>query len=143
MKSAIPHLTATLLTLATMSAPLTAAETTAKPSSDFFAYFGTGRGGLDLWNSLRAASPGEMANEQINLISDFLVRGGSLSTAVKKVFSDASPAELLEQIIEPIQFLAGQQDGGALVRQIRDRLVLHGAASSIPPADAELVFDAL
>jgi tetratricopeptide (TPR) repeat protein len=62
---------------------------------------------------------------------------------VKEVLSDASPAEILEQIIGPIEFLSGQQDGGAVVRQIKDRLVLQGAASSIPPADAELAFDAL
>jgi 6-phosphogluconolactonase len=46
MKSSLPHLTATLLALATMSAPLSAADrSAAKPSPEFLAYFGTGRGG--------------------------------------------------------------------------------------------------
>lgn len=63
--------------------------------------------------------------------------------SVRQRFVDASPAELLDEIIRPIEWLAGQQDGDALVRQIKDRLVIHGAALSIPPADAELAFDAL
>lgn len=47
MKSSIPSITATLVALASMSAPLIAAETTAKPSREFFAYFGTGRAGAN------------------------------------------------------------------------------------------------
>jgi tetratricopeptide (TPR) repeat protein len=105
--------------------------------------FGTGRGGLDLWNALRASGSGAEADDQISLIAEFLLGEGNLSNPVKQRFSDSSPAELLEQIISPIEWLAGQQDGDALVRQIKDRLVTHGAASTIPPADAELAFDAL
>jgi len=105
--------------------------------------FGTGRGGLDLWNALRTSGSGDERDDQIRLIADFLLGEGNLSSPVKERFTDASPAELLEEIISPIEWLAGQQDGDALVRQIKDRLVIHGTASSIPPADAELVFDAL
>ena len=43
MKFSIPHRTAILLALATMSASLPAAT----PAHDFFAYFGTGRGGAN------------------------------------------------------------------------------------------------
>lgn len=105
--------------------------------------FGTGRGGLELWNALRTSGSTHKRDDQIKLIADFLLSEGNLSNPVKQRFTDASPAELLEEIITPIEWLAGQQDGDALVCQIKDRLVTHGAASSIPPADAELAFDAL
>lgn len=107
------------------------------------ASFGAGRGGLELWNALRTSGFGDESEAQIKLIADFLLGEGNLSNPVKQRFTDASPAELLEEIISPIEWLAGQQDGDVLVRQIKDRLVVHGATSSIPPADAELAFDAL
>jgi hypothetical protein len=90
-----------------------------------------------------ASGPEDKSDEQIRLIAAFLLGEGNLSNPVKQRFTDARPAKLLEEIISPIEWLAGQQDGNALVRQIKDRLVVHGAASSIPPADAELAFDAL
>lgn len=105
--------------------------------------FGTGRGGLDLWNALRTLDSGDESDGQIRLIADFLLGEGNLSNPLKQRFTDASPAALLKEIISPIEWLVGQRDGDALVRQIKDRLVIHGAASSIPPADAELAFDAL
>ncbi|CAH0338612.1 hypothetical protein [Rhizobium sp. CECT 9324] len=105
--------------------------------------FGAGRGGLDLWNALRISGSGDENDGQIKLIADFLLGEGNLSNAVKQRFADASPATLLKEIIRPIEWLAGQQDGDALVRQIKDHLVIHGAESSVPPADAELAFNSL
>jgi tetratricopeptide (TPR) repeat protein len=105
--------------------------------------FGTGRGGLDLWNELRASGSGDESDDQIRSIADFLLGEGNLSNPVRQRFTNASPVELLEEIIRPVEWLAGQQDGDALVRQIKDRLVIYGTESSIAPADAELAFDAL
>ena len=105
--------------------------------------FGVGRGGLDLWNALRTSGCGDESANQIKLIAHFLLEEGNLSNPVKQYVADASPAEILKEIISPIEWLAGQQDGNAMVRQIKDRLVIHGAVSSIPPVDAELAFDAL
>jgi tetratricopeptide (TPR) repeat protein len=105
--------------------------------------FGDKQGGLDLWNALRAASAGNEIDSQISLIVDFLISEGHLSDALKHRIAAASPRELLEEIIIPIEWLAGQLDCHALERQIKDRLVVHGATLSIPPADAELAFDAL
>lgn len=105
--------------------------------------FDSGRGGLDLWNSLRAASYDPAGDEQIVSITRFLLDEGKLSVPLKQLFTEASPAELFAQVIQPIEWMAGQQDGDALVRKIKDRLVVHGAESLIAPADAELAFDAL
>lgn len=105
--------------------------------------FDSGRGGLDLWNSLRAASYDPGNDAHIESIARFLLNEGKLSAPLKLLVDEASPADFFAQIIQPIEWMAGQQDGDALVRNIKDRLVVHGAASSIAPADAELGFDAL
>lgn len=105
--------------------------------------FNSGRGGLDLWNSLRAAPYDAANDEQIASIARFLLDEDKLSMPLKLLFDQASPADLFAQVIQPIEWMAGQQDGDALVRNIKDRLVVHGAASLIAPADAELAFDAL
>lgn len=105
--------------------------------------FGVGQEGLALWNALRSSDYKGESDSQIRLIADFLLREGNLSREVKQLFKEASPSELLTNIISPIEWLAGQQDGDALVRRIKDCLVTHGAKSSIPPADSELAFDAL
>ncbi|NMN07515.1 MULTISPECIES: hypothetical protein [unclassified Novosphingobium] len=105
--------------------------------------FNNGRGGLGLWNSLRAA-PYDAANDaHIASIARFLLDEDKLSSPLKLLFNQASPADLFAQVIQPIEWMAGQQDGDALVRNIKDRLVVHGAASLIAPPDAELAFDAL
>lgn len=105
--------------------------------------FGAGREGLALWNALRTSDHSDERDSQIRLIADFLLSGGSLSKAVKQLFEEASPSELLASIISPIEWLVGHQDGDALVRRIKDCLVTHGAKLSISPADSELAFDAL
>lgn len=105
--------------------------------------FGVGREGLALWNALRTSDYRDESDSQIRLIADFLLREGNLSKPVKQLFKEASSSELLTNIISPIEWLAGHQDGDALVRRIKDCLVTHGAKSSIPPADSELAFDAL
>ena len=105
--------------------------------------FDRGQGGLDLWNSLRATSYYPAIDEHIASIVQFLLNYGKLSVPLRRLFVEASPADLFAQVIQPVEWMAGQQDGDSLVRDIKDRLVLHGVASSIAPADAELAFDAL
>ncbi len=105
--------------------------------------FDCGRAGLDLWNSLRAEAYDPANEGQVVAIARLLLDGGKLSAPLRQFIAEASPTELLEQVIRPIEWMAGQQDGDALVRTIKDRLVEHGATSSIAPADAELAFDAL
>ncbi len=105
--------------------------------------FDRGQGGLDLWNSLRATSYDPAIDEHIRSIVQFLLDCGKLSAPLRRLFVEASPADLFAQVIQPVEWMAGQQDGDSLVRDIKDLLVLHGVASSIAPADAELAFDAL
>lgn len=105
--------------------------------------FGTSRGALDVWNSLRSSIYDPTMDDQIASIAKFLLDDGKLSAPLRQVFTEASPANLFAQIITPVEWLAGQQDGDALVHEIKDRLVIHGAAESIAPADAEQAFDAL
>lgn len=105
--------------------------------------FGAGRGGLDLWNTLRASTLDADVDDKVASIATFLLNDGNLSAPVKRLFVSTSPADLFKQIIGPMEWLAGQRDGDALVREIKDRLVVHGAADLIAPSDAELAFDAL
>lgn len=105
--------------------------------------FGAGRAGIDLWNTLRAHPDEQHAKQQTRAIANFLQQSGTVSEPVKRFLAAAAPEEIVAKLIAPIEWLAGQQDGEALVRQIRDRLVVHGNASGVAPADAELVFDAL
>jgi hypothetical protein len=107
--------------------------------------FGAGRSGLARWNALRSsASRAEVeVEDQVVSIANFLLKTDGLSKPVRQFVTDASPQEILLQLIRPMEWFTGQQDGDGLARQIKDRLVTHGATSSIPPADAELAFDAL
>ncbi len=103
--------------------------------------FGAGRGGLTVWNALR--EPEQIDDEQVRKIVAFLLREGGLSKPVSDFLGTATVEEVLDQLIRPIEWLAGQADGDALVCRIKDRLVTHGAATSIAPADAELAFGPL
>lgn len=105
--------------------------------------FGSGRGGLQIWNSLRGGTAASADSEQVAALATFLLAEGSLSAPVASFFENANPSEMLSRFITPIEWLAGQQDGDALIRQIKDRLVIYGASVTVAPADAELAFDAL
>lgn len=105
--------------------------------------FGVEQGGIDAWNSLSAA-PGSAETEATaaSLVA-FLLAEGHVGKPIRDFISTASPQQILSRLITPIEWVTGQKDGTALIRQIKDRLVIHGEASGIAPADAEAAFDAL
>lgn len=105
--------------------------------------FGAGRGGLDVWNGIAAAPHAAEAGAATRDLAAFLLAEGSVDQLVLGFLARATPQQILSQLILPIEWVTGQQDGTALIQQIKDRLVVHGATAGIAPADAEAAFDAL
>jgi|GEM_PF-3505712 len=104
--------------------------------------FGAGQCGIDLWNETSAAPESPNAEAAATSLASFLLKG-TLDRPVRNFLSTASPRDILARLIVPIEWVTVQPDGKALIRHIKDRLVTHGAASGIEPADAEAAFDAL
>lgn len=117
--------------------------TTSRAGIEMGKPFGAGRGGLDVWNGIAAAPHGPGAEAAAKSLADFLLAEGSVDQPVLDFLARATPQQILSQLVVPIEWVTGQQDGTALIQQIKDRLVAHGAAAGITPADSEAAFDAL
>jgi tetratricopeptide (TPR) repeat protein len=101
--------------------------------------FGPGQAGLSLWADVRNQPLAEAA-ERVRELADFLAGTPAISPTVKAFLATATTDDVIESLIRPIEWITGQQDGTALVRRIMDRLVVHGAAANVAPADAEQAF---
>lgn len=94
------------------------------------------RPGLHVWQTVqRRASP--IADEaDVNSIRAFLVSLSSIDAPLKGWLANASPAELVEQLIAPIHWDLEAEGTDAVQQLIDNQLVLLGDAFHILPSDA-------
>lgn len=104
--------------------------------------FGPDRG-LELWNRLRSSAGSAEDHEAALSLSVFLLTEGKITESVRNFLTAATPSQLLEKLIRPIEWLYGQQDSEALISKIKDLLVEHGAGAGVSPGDSEIAFHVL
>lgn len=105
--------------------------------------FGPARGGLHIWSRIRAAPLTERSVADAEIVAGFLRDQAAIRDELKDYLETAAPSEIIEGLIEPIEWSVGQGDADALIRKIKDKLVLHGERNNVASANAEKVFDAL
>ncbi|TCP96427.1 hypothetical protein C8J46_109123 [Sphingomonas sp. PP-F2F-A104-K0414] len=98
--------------------------------------------GLALWNST-GHTPNATSLEAAGRLVAFILKELKPSVSLHSFLTSANPEVHLARLIGPMTWMAGQEDCDSLVRRIKDRLVEHGAASSVAPTDAEQAFDKL
>jgi hypothetical protein len=116
--------------------------TTSGIGPEIGAPFGAG-GGLLLWNGLRSSTGTTDDHVAAASLASFLLAEGKVAEPVRNFLASAPPPQVLDKLIKPIEWLGGQQRSEALIRKIKDRLVVHGHAAGVGPADSELVFHIL
>lgn len=99
--------------------------------------------GLALWWACQESKDVTQAELDARAIADFLLAEGKVSAAVQTFLRMASNAEIRQRLISAIEWDTDADDASEVIREIKDRLVVLGEASGVPPESAEAVADHL
>ena len=105
--------------------------------------FGKAQSGIRLWLDIRTAPQTQKSLAKAERIADFLCGQPNILFEVKAFLEGATPAEVIERLILPMEWSTGQGDSGDMVRTIRNALVLHGEKTGASPGDSQKALDAL
>ena len=94
------------------------------------------RPGLRVWQTVQRRASPTADEEDANSIRAFLVSLSSIDAPLKGWLANASPAELVEQLIAPIHWDLEAEGTDAVQKLIDNQLVLLGDAFHILPSDA-------
>jgi hypothetical protein len=98
--------------------------------------FGPGMSGLQLWQDSRLSGNAEARERDGRTIADFLLAEGKMSTAVQAFLCAASNAQIWQQLICPIEWDTNAEEAPEVIQEIKDRLVILGEKSGVPPDKA-------
>jgi len=105
--------------------------------------FGTGIGGLRLWQHSRLSEEVAGRERDSRAIAYFLLAEGKVSTAVQTFLRAASAAQIWQRLIAPIEWDTEAEEAPEVIREIKDRLVVLGQKSGVTPDKADEVAEHL
>lgn len=95
--------------------------------------FGSGRGGIEVWNQVKGHS------DDASTLIAFLRQSDKLTASVTAWLSTASDEAVLNDLILPITWETEQPGSEAIEKSVKDLLVNHGADLGVSPTMAEKV----
>jgi hypothetical protein len=105
--------------------------------------FGSGQTGLGLWTSIQADPATATALADTAQLAAFIAKDAAFSPEIRAFCASASPQAILDQLILPMAWIAGQGDGDSFVRRIKDKLIIHGKTEGVSADEADKAFDPL
>ena len=104
---------------------------------------GRGVPGIDLWHRAKKSDNPERQAKDLSALQAFLLDSKNLSDDLRDFLKTCSTENLLNKIIQPIDWDTAADDAAAVHEAIHARLIEFGAKRQVPAPDAQKGIDAL